>query len=105
MEERLEYRLECGGAGGSPFTVPGQGMATETSRHWNCSNDLVLTMLLFAEAELCRCSSRFHTYTCESSLADITYLPSWLNEAAIWLLVFLKPVVSESTGVTGEKKE
>lgn len=35
---RLECLLECSGiGGGSPFMVPGHGIATETSLHWNCS--------------------------------------------------------------------
>lgn len=35
---RLECLFECSGIGGrSPFIVPGHGIATETSLHWNCS--------------------------------------------------------------------
>lgn len=37
-EERFDCLLECiCTSGGSPFTVPGHGIATDTSLHWKCS--------------------------------------------------------------------
>lgn len=92
-EERLECLLEeCTGiGGGSPFMVPGHGIATETSLHWKYSWEVVVIVLFFPAAEA-RGSSRFQTYTWESSLAHIMYFPLGVNDAPIWLLVFRKPV-------------
>jgi hypothetical protein len=68
-------------------------MATDTSLHWKLSWDRVLiTLLPFPVPPRGRGSSRFQMYTWESSLALTTYFPSELNEAEIWLLIFLKPV-------------
>lgn len=94
--ERFECLLECctGTGGGSPFIVPGHGIATETSLHWKCSWEFELMILFFPAPEV-RGSSRFQTYTWESSLAHMTYFPFGLNEAPIWLLVFRKPVCSQ----------
>jgi hypothetical protein len=41
-------------------------------------------------------SSFFQTYTWESSLADIAYLPFAAKQAEIWLLVFWKPKTEQS---------
>jgi hypothetical protein len=45
---------------------------------------------------LFRCIIIFQTYTWESSLADITYLPFAAKQAEIWLLVFWKPETEKS---------
>lgn len=91
--ECFECLLECTlTTGGSNFMLPGHGIATETSLHWKCSWEWVVTNFLFPAPAFC-CSSRFQIYTWESSLAHTTYFPSGLNEAEIWLLVFRKPVI------------
>lgn len=80
-----------GSCGISYLLIPqGQGIATDTSLHWKCSWDLVVIIpLALLLAPTLKTSSRLHKYTWESSLAHTTYLPSAVNDAAIWLLVFL----------------
>lgn len=95
--EPTKERFECfltgtGSSGGSPLTVQFHGIATETSLQVKCSWARVTSILLNFPLPALLWSSCFHTYTSESSLALIIYLPSGLNEAAIWLFALRKPV-------------
>jgi hypothetical protein len=75
--------------------VDGKATATVTSGQWKCSYELVtvISPLLLPCSGV---SSFFQTYTWESSLADITYLPLAVKQAEIWLLVFRKPETEQS---------
>lgn len=95
--ELLEFRFKCDDPvidGGSILFVPGHVIATETSLHGKYSWPRAVITDRFP-MPMFRGSSVLHMKTWESSLALITYVPSDVNVAAIWLFVFLNPDIEK----------